>query len=461
MILPLLALASLLAAALPGAAQVVTSPAPQGEPLSTQYEVHAGGQAVPVYTARVLDPPFAGKEYDFGGPYSFAGFDVSGPVEVRIRSERPLGNLVIRPANPHVNIRLAGTNTAILSLPGPCKLSIEPDGKKGPLLLFANPLEEHPPQASQAGPRLVYFGPGVHCPGKITLTNDQSLYLAGGAVVKGGILAEGENIRIQGRGILDGSDWEWRKGPTPHVVSLCGTNLEVSGITIRGASHWTIVPRNSRNVTVRNVKICGSRVQNDDGINPCNSQDVRITDCFIRSDDDCIAMKGLDLSAANNHVERITVENCILWCDRARIFLLGHESRAAFMRDITLRNLDIIHYSMTPFLFEPGEEMRLQQVAVEDIRIHGEGQDSLARLKPVVNQYMRARVPGYISDVRFRNVVLTGSPGPYRIQISGADEWHDVRNVSFENVRIAGEKLADGSKRLEVGPHVSGLHFGN
>lgn len=461
MILPLLALASLLAAALPSAAQVVTGPAPQGETLSTQYEVQAEGQAVPVYTARVLDSPFAGKDYDYGGPYSFAGFDVAGAVEVRIRSERPLGNLVIRPANPHVKIRLTDTNTAILSLPGPCKLSVEPEGRKGPLLLFANPLEEHAPRASQAGPHLIYFGPGIHRPGKITLTNHQSLYLAGGAVVKGGILAEGENIRIYGRGILDSSDWEWRKGPTPHVISLCGTNLEVGGITIRGASHWTIVPRNSRNVTVRNVKICGARVQNDDGINPCNSQDVRITDCFIRSDDDCIAMKGLDLSGANNHVERITVEHCILWCDRARIFLLGHESRAAFMRDITLRNLDIIHYSMTPFLFEPGEEMRLQQVAVEDIRIHGEGQDSLARLKPVVNQYMRAKVPGYISDVRFQNVVLDGQPGPYRIQISGADEWHDVRNVSFENVRIAGEKLADGSKRLEVGPHVSGLRFGN
>jgi hypothetical protein len=33
--------------------------------------------------------------------------------------------------------------------------------------------------------------------------------------------------------------------------------------------------------------------------------------------------------------------------------------------------------------------------------------------------------------------------------------------VSFENVEIAGEKLADGSKRLEVGPHVSGLRIGN
>jgi hypothetical protein len=131
------------------------------------------------------------------------------------------------------------------------------------------------------------------------------------------------------------------------------------------------------------------------------------------------------------------------------------------MRNITLRNLDIIHYSMTPFLFEPGEEMRLQEVTVENIRIHGEGQDSLARLKPVVNQYMRTKVPGYISDIHFRNVVLDGIPGPYRIQLSGADEQHDVRKVSLDNIEIAGEKLADGSKRLEVGPHVSDLHIGN
>src|SRR5260221_1857403 len=33
-----------------------------------------------------------------------------------------------------------------------------------------------------------------------------------------------------------------------------------------------------------------------------------ITDCFIRTDDDCVAFKGLDLSTPNNNVERITVE---------------------------------------------------------------------------------------------------------------------------------------------------------
>jgi polygalacturonase len=243
------------------------------------------------------------------------------------------------------------------------------------------------------------------------------------------------------------------------VVLIQGTNVEVNGITIRGAWHWTIVPRDSQKVVVRNVKLCGARVQNDDGINPCNSQNVLITDCFIRTDDDCVALKGLNLNAPNNNVERITVEKCTLWCDRARIFLLGHESRAAFMRGITLRDLDIIHFSMTAFLFEPGEEMRLDDVKVADVRVNGEGQGELIRVKPVVNQYMRNKVPGYVSNVNFRNLSVSGKPGPYRVQISGADEKHDVRGVTFENVQILGSKLGEGAEQLEVGQHVRDLQF--
>jgi beta-glucanase (GH16 family) len=442
-----------LSALVSGHGEIVTYPAPPGEPLSNSYRIQAGTNTVDVYSARVLDPPFAGKEWDYGGPYCFANLDVSGPVEIRVTAARSLRQAIVRPATAGVTTRFDGDNTLILSLPGPRKLSIEPDGKKGPLLLFANPIEENPPRPDAPG--VIYFGPGVHKPARIVLTNNQTLYLAGGAVVKGGIMAEGENIRITGRGILDGSDWEWRRGPTPNVVSIRGTNVEVSGITIRGASHWTIVPRESRQVTVRDVKICGGRVQNDDGINPCNSQDVLITDCFIRTDDDCVAMKGLDLAGPNNNVENITVEHCILWCDRARIFLLGHESRAPFMRGIRLRDLDIIHFTMTAFLFEPGEEMRLEDVTVENVRVHGEGQKELIRLKPVVNQYMHNKVPGYVRNVTFRNLAVSGKPGAYRVQLSGADEKHDVQNVSLDNVDVLGANLGPGSDRIEVGPHVT------
>jgi len=446
-------------AAAADAGKVVTYPAPAGETLSTDYQVQAAEQKVDVYTARVLDPPFAGKEYDYGGPYSFANFDMSGPVTMRITSSRSLRNTVIRPKLPQVHMTVQDEHTLSLTLDRPCKISVEPDGKKGPLLLFANPLETNAPK--QGDPNVVYFGPGVHKPEKIVLKSGQTLYLAGGAVVKAEVLAEGSKIRILGRGILDGSDWEWRKGPLGNLIAIRNSSdVEVNGITLRGSSHWTIVPKSSIGVTIRNVKICNSRVQNDDGINPCNSQDVLITDCFIRSDDDCVALKGLDFSGTNSNVESITVENSTLWCDRARIFLLGHESRAEFMRGVTLRNLDIIHFTMTAFLLEPGEDMRLEDITAEDIRIHGEGQRELIRLRPVVNQYMRKKVPGFIQGVHFRNVTLEGKPGEYLVQIQGADTEHSVRDVTFENVSILGEKLAENSSRVQIGEHTADIHFG-
>ncbi len=433
-----------------GASKVVTYAAPAGEALSSEYEVWADGAKVDVYSARVLDAPFAGKEWDYGGPYAFTNFDTGGEVAVKIVAKRSLRGTVVRPASAGVAVDSVDEHTLVLKFPGPRKVSVEPDGKKGPLLLFANPLEENPPKADAPG--VVFFGPGVHKPEKITLGSGQTLYLAGGAVVKAEVLVEGTGVRILGRGILDGSDWEWRRGPIGNLIAIRKSrDVEVNGVTLRGSSHWTIVPSGSNHVTIRNVKLCNSRVQNDDGINPCNSQDVLITDCFIRSDDDCVALKGLDTSVEPNNVERITVENSTLWCDRARIFLLGHESRAAFMRQVTLKNLDIIHFTMTPFLFEPGENMRLEDITVQDVRVHGEGQRELARLLPVVNQYMRTKVPGFIRNVTFKNVTVEGAPGEYRIRIAGADGEHDVRGVTLEKVTILGKALSPESPALEVG----------
>jgi len=439
-------------------AAVVTYPTPTGEPLSTEYEVMADGKKVDVYTARVLDPPFAGREWNYGGPYCFASFDMEGRVAVTIKARRSLRNTVMRPQFADVNLKAQDDHTLSIGFDSPRKVSLEPDGKNGPLLLFANPREKDKPEAGATN--LIYFGPGVHQAGLVKVGNNQTVWLAGGAVVKGAIVAQGSNIRIMGRGILDGSDYEWRKGPYAFTIGITATNVEVEGVTVRGSSHWTIVPRASRNVTVRNVKICGGRVQNDDGINPCNSQEVLIQDCFIRTDDDCVAMKGLDLQTPNNHVENIVVENCTLWCDRARIFLLGHESRAAFMRHVRLKNLDIIHFTMTAFLLEPGEEMRLEDVRIENVRIHGESQQELARLKPVVNQYMENKVPGYVQDVRFSDVQVYGDPGSYLVQLEGADAVHLVQDVTLAKVEVLGKDLRVDSPNLKIGPHVEGVRFG-
>ena len=299
---------------------------------------------------------------------------------------------------------------------------------------------------------MIYFGPGIHKPDSalVRVRDNQTLYLAEGAIVKAGVIVSGNNTMICGRGILDGNEFIWGKGAR-NMVLIRGNNVVVKDIVIRGSATWTMPIRNCNHVTVDNVKILGGRAQYDDGINPCNAQDVLIKNCFIRTDDDCLALKGTQSPPNNKSVERITVENTILWCDRARIFLLGHESRAEYMRDLVFRNIEILHFSMTAFLLEPGEEMKLQNVLFENFRINGEGQKELIRLKPTINQYMRTKVPGYINNVTFKNIVVTGKiNGAYSIQLTGADEKHIVSGVNLSGVSRCGEKVKSGSKNLQI-----------
>src|SRR3974390_1218013 len=95
-------------------AAVGTSPGPASETLSTEYEGTADGKKVDVYTARVLDPPFAGKQWDYGGPYAFANFDMSGRITVAIKPKRSLRDTVLRPAYPDVQFKVPDEQTPAL-----------------------------------------------------------------------------------------------------------------------------------------------------------------------------------------------------------------------------------------------------------------------------------------------------------------------------------------------------------
>ena len=160
------------------------------------------------------------------------------------------------------------------------------------------------------------------------------------------------------------------------------------------------------------------------------------------------------------NVEHVTVENCVLWCDRGRIFLLGHESQAPCMRSSPCA-ISTSSTSASPVLLEPGEDMRLEDVIVENVRLHGERQGEFIRLRPTVNMYMKKKVPGSIRNVVFKNVSLTGEDGGYLIELAGADAAHDVRNVRFENVSLLGTRLTRDYPRLKIGKYVTGVEFVN
>jgi len=447
-------------------AEVFTYPAPEGESLSQRYTVEVDGKPVDVYLAPVTDvasdrlEPWMVQPGTLGEAYSFATFDFSGSVTVTVRSlKAPLNNLVIRPKSAGMQYKVED-NSIQFRLNKPCKLSIEPEGRLNPLLLFANSPQASPPDKDD--PNVIYFGPGIHKPEKIRVGSGQTLYIAGGAVVKAGVEISGENVTICGQGILCGTDWPWRKGPKNMIGMRNAKNVKVRDIILRGSWSWTIVLRNCDDVLIENVKICGSKCPNDDGINPVNSRNVTIRNCFIRTDDDCIAMKGMNI--ADGNVENILVEDCVLWCDRARIFLLGHESRAQYMRDIIIRDLDILHFSMTPFLIEPGEEMTIENVLIENVRCYAEYWREFSdfiRLHPLINQYMKTKVPGRINGMHFKNVTLDGQDekGRYEIWIEGHSQRYGVSNVTFENISRFGEQLSKDSLHVRIEDNTSDIVF--
>lgn len=478
------ALAVVAALANTSRAEVRVNPVPDGETPGTLWKVLVNGQPASLLEARTADPPFDKNHY-YGGAYDILSVDADEPVVLNVRKvDKPdLDRLDVRPLSRGISAEKQTDGSFAIRFNQPGQYSVEYDGREHPLLVFVNPLEKDVP--SPDDPDVVYFGPGVHQPenGRVSLKDNQTLYLAPGAIVKCGVVAQNaKNIAIRGRGVIDSTPWEWRTGPTGHVVQLDGCkNVSIEGITIRGASRWTLVPSNCDDVVVDNVKICGGRVQNDDGINPCNSRRVTVSNTFVRTDDDCMALKGLDV--ANGNCEDVRVQHCVFWCDRARIVLMGHESRAPYMRDVTFSDVDVIHSQTRNFLLEPGERMRMENVLFEKIRFetgkeNALSPEALAKMKeldvsklrfdvdvankdnwlfvgrPVVNQYMKTKEPGYIKNVTIRDITVVGPTSYCGILFSGADAEHRTEGLTVENATVFGVKLDKDSPLVHIGDFI-------
>lgn len=460
---------------------------PEGEPTSQFWSVEVNGESVGALTARTADPPF--EKYDYGGEYAFLSVDADESIVLKIKEETgaSLENLTIRPKSLGLKPVMNDDGSFNVVVDKPCQFSVEYNGRLHPLLVFVNPLEKDVPRVDD--PNVVYFAPGVHEPkdNRIDLTDDQTLYLAPGAIVKCGVNIRGKNVKICGRGVIDSTPWKWTQGPTGHTLNIVDSqNVSIDGIIIRGSSRWTVVPYNSEDVSINNIKLCGGRVQNDDGINPCNSRRVHVSNCFIRTDDDCMALKGLDVDCGN--CEDITAENCVFWCDRARIVLMGHESRAPYMRRVVFRNIDVIHSQTRNFLLEPGERMRMEDVLFENICFetgveNALSPEALEKMKqintstlrfdvdvankdnwlfvgrPTVNRYMKTQEFGYIKNVVIRNVSVDGPASYCGVLFSGADAEHRTEGLTIDNFVLFGEKQDVKSPLIHIGDFIDDVEI--
>jgi hypothetical protein len=452
-----------LAAQSPTRAAVTTYPAPSGEATTGEYAVTVDGKPVDVYAAQ--------SEF-FQGDYCFASFDFSGKVTIRVTSTQSLKGVWIEPNRFGIQIRRNGPMEATLTADKPFRISVERNGRIKPLLLFGNAVETDAPRPGQ--PDVVYFPPGVHRPGKITLTDNQTLYLAGGAVVKGCVHAKGKNITIRGRGVLGGEESPRFKGPGRFLLDCRDCqDLKVRDITLRNPWSWTFVTWNCDRVAIDNVKICGSRMINDDALDLVNTQNATVRNCFFRTQDDSIAIKGL--AKMPRPCENILIEDCQFWTDVANIFRIGYECETAGMRNIKARNIDVLYYSKNyrppthywanaVIWLQPNQNMLMENCHFEDIRVRSNGEDVIMLMaKPMRCSYgaYKNPEPGSLRNCSFKNLQVFGEQGSFQglLYMLGDSEKHDVCRLLFQRLTYFGRPVTKESAQVYIGPHASEVTF--
>ena len=318
-----------------GAAEVLTWPAPADEALSKDYQLKVDARPVPVYACRVSAVPLNQVWPGYQRPLdqtelaAFACWDMTGPAQVLIEAQQPVKSVVVRPLSLGIQPQKDGQKISF-TLSRPTPIVVEINGPHHALHLFANP--PAPPAPAAETPGIHYFGPGVHHAGKIVLQSNESVYIAGGAVVYGSIHAQGaSNLHISGRGILDVSPFERGKGGG--AVRLLGcSDVTIEGIVMRDPDVWCCSLFGCRNVKISNVKLVGLWRYNADGIDVCNSQDVVVEDCFVRAFDDALVVKGLKFGSNSFDdlpVRDVQFRRCTVWCDWGRAMEIGAETCCA------------------------------------------------------------------------------------------------------------------------------------
>ena len=347
--------------------------------------------------------------------------------------------VVIRPLAKNITSTVTA-NTITFTLPGPGQYSVEYNnvpsraGVYTPataVLIFANKEEDF--SAVIASPDTIVIEEGVS-ERNVSAGPNKTVYLAPGAVLRGSITMQ-SGSKVVGRGVIDGSIFEnWNSGTgsrggaqIPINTAMGAQNLEIRGIALFDPDGWCMQLQNASGVIIDNVKIISSRC-NSDGISIQSTDNVTITNSFIRSWDDGVVLKNYH----QRDTHTITVKDTILWTDLAQCMEIGVETNKGRKPDpvihtVLFENITVFHaMHKAPISIHNGDNCVISGVKWKNIVIEnyqsgeGDGWNYLVDLTNLTGQAMGGAASwtavaarGTISDITIENVkVISGKvPG--------------------------------------------------
>ncbi|MBO5270321.1 MAG: hypothetical protein J6B77_06020 [Clostridia bacterium] len=477
-------------------------PVTETELFCDDYIVKINGKEVALDVARVSAVPFNRRwpghqrQIEQSECVQFLSLATDGPLSFEILPKLPFDEVKIRPRSLGITPEVTQDGRILFTLEKPAYFTVEPYGRHHALHIFADPMPDY--ALDTESPDVLYFGAGEHDVGMIEMRSNQTLFLDEGAVVYACVHAiDAENIRILGRGILDnsrnrerilfpvnaeGNNEAVKNAERTHTVELeyC-RNVLVDGITVRDSLVYNIRPVGCEELVIRHVKIIGCWRFNSDGIDMHNCVNVHISDCFLRTFDDSICVKGFDCyydgdveeavkramyrgGKAYDVFRNVLVERCVIWNDWGKALEIGAETRAEEISCVTFRDCDIIHLTGAALDCMNVDYADVHDVTFTDINIEA---DEVIP-KPCIQKndaetyenpdpdYMPCTICAQVvfhheysagdgrrgrnRDLVFRNINMYGDKLP-RVKFEGYDEAHKTENVLISNLCLNGAPL--------------------
>ena len=481
-------------------------PVQKWEDTCEDYAVKVNGSPVQLHTARASCQPFNRRwpghqrQKSQTELINFLSMEMDEPVTFEITPKESFEKVTIRPLSLGIQPEIEN-GTIRFTLEKPAFVTVEPYGRYRALHIFADPISAY--GVNPDDENVIYFGAGEHDVGHIELQSNQTLFIDEGAVVYACVHAiDADNIKIIGRGILDnsrnkaqilfeanadGNATMVRNAIRKHTIVLeyC-TGVEIDGITIRDSLLYNIRPWACTDIRIANVKVIGSWRYNSDGFDIHNCRNMLVENCFLRTFDDSICVKGFDYYNAENveeavykasHrngkcydvCENIRVRNCNIWSDYSQPFPIGAETQAEEIRDIVFEDCDVIHLSCGcldchNIHYADVHDILYQNINVEyddvipypmrqvnDDHVYEGADKHFTPWLISVRTYQHFEYShgcdkvGISRDITFRNIRIFGKHPP-KAMFRGHDAEHKSKDITIENLYWNGRPVTDWSE---------------
>ncbi len=395
-------------------------------------------------------------------PMTYFDFDGTAQITVEVK-DIDIKAVTVRPLKYNIKPEIDVKNhrvTFYVDTPDAYTVEFNKNVKRA-VHIFANEIDEDAPSPDDENVK--YIGPGEWNIENIVLEDGDKVYISGGAVVHGIINANfASNVKVYGRGIIDGSMIRGWKGRTPRIplkFDNC-TNVSVEGVCALNANAWCFQAYDTIGGKIDNLKIITSR-PNGDGISLQSCKSFKVENSFVRSWDDSLVVKNYDENSTN-----IRFKNVQIWTDLAQSMEIGYETNKgqkenSKIEDITFEDITVLHNFHKPVLSIHNADdalvtnIKYKNITVEDASVgQGDGTPQLIDLGIVQNSSWSAtRDRGQISDITIDgfNVLYGNDFLPSKVE--GYDDGHKVSNVTIKGLKIKGKNiksLEDGG--FEVNP---------